>query len=71
MKVIILFTVPYKEIYLFLYIYFPFYHNISVFISLLRTKECSTSIGVLFTQEVSKKLMILSMDYDVALSLEK
>ena len=71
MKVIILFTVPYKEIYLFLNIYFPFYHNISVFISLLWTKECCTSIGVLFTQEVSKKLMILSMDYDVALSLEK
>ena len=54
----------------FLNVCFSFYHNISVFISLQRSNASSFN-GVLFEREISKELLILLyMDYDIALRLE-
>ena len=48
----------------------PYKKNISVFISLQRSKESSFFNGALFAQNIPKELILLRIDYDVALRLE-
>ena len=68
MKIII--TLPHKKNSFFLNIYFSFYHNISVFISIRGRRRLLFSNGVLFPQEILNELILLCMDYNVPLMLE-
>ena len=61
---------PYKKNCFFLNIYFSFYHNISVLFH-FRCRRCILLFNcVLFAQENLKELILLCMDYDVALRLK-
>ena len=61
---------PYKIDCFFLNTCFSYYHNISVFIHVRGWRHLLLFNGVWFAQEIPKELILLCMDYDVALRLQ-